>query len=526
MKAATIYHLTIGLIIVCSLVFGLALLPTQARAEEKGYTEGAETYSREELAQMLAPIALYPDALLSQILMASTYPIEVIEADRWRKDNAHLRDEALDDALAAEYWDPSVKALCHFPDILALMSERIGETTDLGNAFLAQEGQVMDTVQQLRAAAHAQGNLASSDKQTVVVEKETIIIQPADPRIIYVPYYDPYTIYGRWWYPAYSPWYWGPPGVSVGFGIGYWPGFYFSFSFGNWSYFDWHRHYVYIDVHKRPRYVRHNHWHSKPGRWQHTSVHRRGVAYRDYSTARKYGQAPRAVQYRRDTRGFPERQELNRNGRSIDRNRQVQQRVDRQRIDAGTQTRQRIDAGTQTRQRIDAGTQTRQRIDAGTQTRQRIDAGTQTRRRIETDRQRATVTERNRQQRTGVENNRSIRTRIERDRQQRDRITTETRQQRRIDRSQPTTIHRAQKQPQQSRVKIDRAAPRQRVEQAAPRQRVERQQRQQPRDNAFNRVDRGVQERQSSERGRSSRQGRQGNTGDNRGARGTYRSGR
>ena len=494
MKAATIYHLTIGIIIVCSLVFGLALLPTQARAEENGYPEAVETYSREELAQMLAPIALYPDALLSQILMASTYPIEVIEADRWRKDNAHLQDEALDDALAAEYWDPSVKALCHFPGILTLMSERIGETTDLGNAFLAQEAQVMDTVQQLRAAARDQGNLVSNDRQTVVVEKETIIIQPADPRIIYVPYYDPYTIYGRWWYPAYSPWYWGPPGVSIGFGIGYWPGFYFSFSFGNWSYFDWHRHTIYIDIHKRPRYVRHNHWHSKPGRWQHAPVHRRGVAYRDTRIARRYGQVPRAVQYRRDTRGFPQRQELIHSGRRIDGNRQVQQRVDRQRADRTVQTR----------------------------------------RRVETNRQKSTLIERNRQQRPRVEANRSIRTRIERDRQQREKITTETRQRRRIDRSQPKTTRIQRTRPQQVRTapgrRVQQPAVRtrsqqQRVERAAPRQRVERQQRQH-RDNAFNRIEQGAKERRSSERGRNSRQGRSGNASDYRGTRGTYRSGR
>lgn len=492
MKAATIYRLTIGLIIACALLFGFALLPTQARAQENGYAETSPTYSREELAQMLAPIALYPDALLSQILMASTYPIEVIEADRWRKRNPNLQDEVLDDALAAQNWDPSVKALCHFPDLLALMSERIGETTDLGNAFLAQEEQVMATVQQLRAAAYAQGNLPTNDRQTVVVEKETIIIEPADPRIIYVPYYDPYTIYGSWWYPAYAPYYWGPPGVSIGFGLYYWPGFYFSFTFGNWSYFDWHRHYIHIDIHKRPRYVRHDRWFDRPGRWQHAPVHRRGVAYRDSRTARRYGQAPRAVQYRRDTRGFPERQELNRTGRSIDRNRQAQQRVERQQAERTVQTQ----------------------------------------RRVEPDRQRAATVERTRQQRTRVDTNRSIRTQVERDRQQQEQMTRDTRQQRQIKRSQPTATPSVRKQPQQVRVESNRKARQpavrtrpkpQRVERAAPRQRVERQQRQQPRDNAFSRVDQGAKERQSSERGRSSRQGRPGNSRDNRGVNRNYR---
>ncbi len=504
MKAATIYQFAIGLFITCLLVFGFALLPTQVKAQGDETVEASATYSREELAQMLAPIALYPDTLLSQILMASTYPIEVIEADRWRNKNSHLQDEALDEALAAEYWEPSVKAICHFPDILALMSERISETTNLGNAFLAQEAQVMDTVQELRAAARAQGNLASNNRQTVVVEKETIIIQPADPRIIYVPYYDPYTIYGRWRYPAYSPWHWGPSGASIGLGIGYWPGFYFSFNFGNWSYFNWNRHYVHIDVHKRPRYVRHDRWHARPGRWQHAPVHRRGVAYRDNRTARKYGQAPRAVQYRRDTRGFSQRQELNRNGRSIDRNRIDRQRIDRQRDERTTQTRLQLD----------------------------------------TQRQRSKVTERKKQERTRTEANRSIRTQIERDRQHRDKITTETRQQRRIDRSQPKVTRTKAKQPQKVRVErkrttqqpavrtqpkqqrveratpkrqVKRVAPTQRVEQSAPQQRVKRQQR----DNAFNRVDQGVKERRSSERGRSSVQGRPGNTRSNRDTRGS-----
>ncbi|APG28466.1 hypothetical protein A7E78_11800 [Syntrophotalea acetylenivorans] len=487
MKAATLYHLALGLIIASLFVFGFTFLPTQVRAEDNGYAEASETYSREELAQMLAPIALYPDSLLSQILMASTYPIEVIEADRWRKNNRHLQGETLDDALADEYWDPSVKALCHFPDILSLMSERIGETTNLGNAFLAQEEQVMDTVQELRAAAYAQGNLTSSDRQKVVVEKETIIIQPADPRIVYVPYYDPVTIYGRWWYPAYSPWYWGPPGVSIGFGIGYWPGFYFSFSYGNWSYFNWHRRYVHIDVHKRPRYVHHTRWYTHHGRWHHTPAYRRGVAYRDNRTARKYDQAPRTLHYRRDTRGFPQRQELIRTGRSIDRTRQ---RMDQQRID-----------------------------------RQQIERTTQTRERVETNRHRGTMTPSIRQPRTRVDTNRSIRTQIERDRKQRGQMTKETRQQRRIDRSE-------YKKSQQVRVGRDRKASQpavrmqrqKRIEQTAPRQQVERQPRRQPRDSAFNRIDQGVKERRSSERGRNSWQGRTGNTRENRTTRGINHS--
>jgi len=251
MKLATIIHLALGLLII-----SFFSLPPQSLAQDSDYLEPSEKYSREELTQMLAPIALYPDALLSQVLMASTYPIEVIEAERWVKSNPKLKGEALDAALLEKDWDPSVKAICHFPSILALMSERITETTNLGNVFLAQEAEVMDMVQELRAKAYAQGNLTTTTEQKVIVEKKTIVIEPTDPRVIYVPYYDPFYIYGPWWYPAYPPYYWRPPGVSIGIGISYRPGVYFGFAFGTWSYFDWHHHYIFIDVHKRPRYIR------------------------------------------------------------------------------------------------------------------------------------------------------------------------------------------------------------------------------------------------------------------------------
>jgi hypothetical protein len=361
MKATSIFHRTAGLFVIAVLAAGLALLPQRAQAQDGGYPDTA--YSREELAQMLAPIALYPDALLSQVLMASTYPIEVIEADRWLSSNPHLQGEALDVALAAEDWDPSVKALCHFPSILALMSERIGETTNLGNAFLAQESEIMDMVQELRAAAYAQGHLTTTSRQQVIVEQETIIIRPANPRVIYVPYYDPFYIYGPWWYPAYPPYYWVPPGVSIGFGIAYWPGIYFSFSFGSWSYFDWHHHYIYIDVHKRPRYVRHDRWIAKPGRWQHAPSHRRGVAYRDKSTAVKYGQSPRVTHFRRDIRGFPERRDLERNRRGDIPSQTDRQRVERRRTVPDNQARQRIDRSRQQPTRIEPGRSVRQRTE-------------------------------------------------------------------------------------------------------------------------------------------------------------------
>ena len=314
MKAAAILHHARGLLIFPFLV-ACALLPPQLSAQDNGYLAPSEQYSREELAQMLAPIALYPDALLSQVLMASTYPIEVVEADRWISRHPGLKGDALDTALLDMDWDPSVKALCHFPSILALMSERISETTNLGNAFLAQEADVMDMVQELRAKAYAQHNLVSTDRQTVIVRDRIIIIEPANPRVIYLPYYDPYYIYGPWWYPAYPPYYWGPPGVSVGVGISYWPGISFGFIFGGWSYFDWPHRYIYVDVHKRPRYVRRDRWRTESTHWHHDTYHRRGVAYRDIHTAREYGQYPRhSRDFGRDLRGFPDSRDGDRQG--------------------------------------------------------------------------------------------------------------------------------------------------------------------------------------------------------------------
>lgn len=341
MRRATLVKLAIGLFLTPFLLSFPA--PHQARAQESGYSD---YYSPEELAQMLAPVALYPDALLSQILMASTYPIEVIEADRWIKRNPGLQGDALDTALLAKGWDPSVKAMCHFPSILALMSDRIAETTDIGNAFLAQEEEVMDTVQELRHRAYARGNLTSNSRQKVVVEQRTIVIEPANPRVVYVPYYDSLSVYGPWWYSDYPPYTWVPAGVRIGVGISYWPGFHFGFTYSSWSYFDWPRRIIFIDVHKRPRYVRHDRWIVKSGRWHHAPDHRRGVVYRHGSTARKYAPPPdRFREYRRDARTVSGRRDLDRktdrrgvtrNHREIttprhDGDRQKVQRIERER---------------------------------------------------------------------------------------------------------------------------------------------------------------------------------------------------
>jgi len=420
MKAATIFQRAIGLLLLPLFVFCLSFPPRQAQAQDSDYEEPSEEYSREELAQMLAPIALYPDALLSQVLMASTYPIEVVEADRWVAKNPGLKGDDLDEALLDKDWDPSVKGICHFPSILELMSERITETTHLGNAFLDQEAEVMDMVQELRAKAYAQNNLTTDARQKVIVKNETIIIEPADPNAIYVSYYDPSYIYGPWWYPAYPPYYWGPPGISAGVGISYWPGFYFGFAFGTWSYFDWHSHYIHINVDRRPRYVRHDRWMSNPGRWHHAPGHRRGVAYRNKSTAIKYGAPPqRPRDFERDPRGIPEHRDPDRDRRMDDRNPvdQNQHRGwDPKEADRDRQKREGVEREKKTRERVSSDRQKQERIDRDKRGKDRsgIDPGKPVKD--------AKKIERDRQQRARVKQEKIDRERVAGDKQKQERI--------------------------------------------------------------------------------------------------------
>ncbi|MGW8185792.1 MAG: DUF3300 domain-containing protein, partial [Desulfobacterales bacterium] len=159
-------------------------------AETFGQQADQKAFKPEELEQILAPIALYPDSLLAQVLMASTYPLEVVQADRWAKQSTNLKGDALTAALEKQTWDPSVKSLVNFPEVLTMMSEKLDWTQKLGDAFLAQQKEVMDTVQKLRQKAEEAGNLKTTDEQKVVVEQEKIIIEPASPEVVYVPTYN------------------------------------------------------------------------------------------------------------------------------------------------------------------------------------------------------------------------------------------------------------------------------------------------------------------------------------------------
>jgi hypothetical protein len=175
-----------------------------------------------QLDALVAPIALYPDALLSEILMASTYPLEVVEADRWVDANKNLKGDALKNAVGQQTWDDSVKSLAATPDVLDMMSGKLDWTQQLGNAVLAQQPDVMDAIQRLRMQAQANSKLASNQQQTVSTQqqdgRQVIVIAPTQPDTIYVPYYDPSVVYGPWLYPAYPPYYWPPP-AYLGVGI-------------------------------------------------------------------------------------------------------------------------------------------------------------------------------------------------------------------------------------------------------------------------------------------------------------------
>jgi hypothetical protein len=227
------------------------LLVVPATVFAQNAQSGTKKFSQEQLDQMIAPIALYPDSLLAQILMAATYPLEVVMAERWIKQNKGLQGDQLNDALDKQTWDTSVKALVPFPEVLAMMSDKLDWTQVVGDAFLAQESDVMDTVQQLRQRAYAANNLKSSEKQQVTVEENVIRIEPTNPQVIYVPAYDPSWAYGSWWWPSYPPYavypYW--PGVFIApgyiaFGVGCFVGAYWGHAWGHW---DWGQHSVYVN---------------------------------------------------------------------------------------------------------------------------------------------------------------------------------------------------------------------------------------------------------------------------------------
>ena len=269
-----------------------------------------DKFNKQELDQLLAPIALYPDDLLTNVLMASTYPLDVVQAARWRKEpgNAKLDGAALTTALEAKDWDPSVKAIVQFPDVLNMMSDQLEWTQKLGDAFLAQQSDVMDEIQLLRGKAADAGNLNSNQHQRVEEQKDSggqpiYVIEPTSERTVYVPVYEPSVVYGPWWYPDYPPYYWPYPGARFVNGYFWGAGVAIAAGIWGWNHFDWHDHDININANK---------WNEINGKrakitnnkWEHRPNHRGPVPYRDKATREKYGKTARAKTGDKEFRGY------------------------------------------------------------------------------------------------------------------------------------------------------------------------------------------------------------------------------
>jgi hypothetical protein len=285
----------LGLGLIVRFAFVLFLIGLQSTAFAAKEITASE-FSQSELDQLLAPIALYPDTVLSQILIAATYPIEVIQADRFARANTTAKGQDAVALVDNKDWDPSVKALVAFPDILNRMSDDVDWTQKLGDAFLSNETKVMDTIQSLRKKAYASGSLDKVQHLKVQRTNEVIVIEPAEERIVYVPVYDTRVVYGNWWWPDYPPVYWHHPSTYVSVSGFFWgPSIYigprFFYSSCLWS----NRRVVVID-HRDEYYSHHSFYTSNSiisyrgvSDWRHEPIHRRGVAYYNNQLRDDYG---------------------------------------------------------------------------------------------------------------------------------------------------------------------------------------------------------------------------------------------
>ncbi len=280
---------------------GSALPYPQAAATPPTSTaqpSAAAKLPNDQLDSLVAPIALYPDPLLAQVLAASTYPLEIIQLQQWMTKHPDLKGEALATAVEKEKWDPAIQGLAGLPDVVKRLADDIKWTADLGNAFLAQQSDVMDAVQRMRKKASDAGNLKTTEQQKVTTEvvqtKQVIVIQQANPQVIYVPAYNPVVVYGPPVYP-YPPIYYPPPGyyaagVAIGFGVGIAMGAFWGS--GGWGYGPrWGYGSVNINVNNRyvNHYNRYNGGNRYNGNWNHNPQHRGGAPYGDRNTANRYG---------------------------------------------------------------------------------------------------------------------------------------------------------------------------------------------------------------------------------------------
>src|SRR5262245_37819334 len=261
--------------------------------------EEAPPIPADQLDSLVAPIALYPDPLLAQTLAASTYPLEVIQLEQWYANNKYLKDKALADAVAKQPWDPSVQALVAFPDVFQRMAANIQWTTDLGNAFLAQQSDVMDAVQRMRAKAQGTGNLTTNaqqkvETQTVEGGEQVIIIEQANPEVVYVPSYDPQMVYGPP-PPAYPYYPYTYPGYYAGTGLAFGTGVVLGAAWANnWGNCDWKHGDVNINNNNNfnrnvNRNVNRGTGTGQANAWQHNPQHRGNAPYGNRQTANRYG---------------------------------------------------------------------------------------------------------------------------------------------------------------------------------------------------------------------------------------------
>ncbi len=278
-------------VVALALFFG-ALTPAAA---QQGAAPAQPLLKAEELDQLLAPIALYSDPLLSEVLIASTYPLEIVQAARWAKSNAKLKGDALTAELAKQSWDDSVKSLAQVPTVLEMMSDKLDWTQKIGDAVLAQQPDVMDSIQRLRLRAQDNGKLKSTKEQTVTVkseaEKQYVAIEPASPTEIYVPYYEPAVVYGAWPYPAYPPFYSPPPrgyvaagalatGIAFGAGV--------AAGHAVWGNCDWGRRNINVAVNRPVNVGNINRANVNYSKWEHNADHRHGVKYNNADVRQKF----------------------------------------------------------------------------------------------------------------------------------------------------------------------------------------------------------------------------------------------
>ncbi len=256
----------------------------------------------QQLDNLVAPIALYPDPLLGEVLAASTYPVELVEAHQWLQTNNNLSGQQLMDAARQQDWDPSVQALVAMPDVMSLLTQDIRWTTDLGNAFLAQQADVMSAVQRMRQRAQANGQLRTTPQETVTTQndngQQAIDIEPASPDVMYVPAYDPYYVYGYGAYPPlyYPDGYWFGAGINIGFYFGGWGGY----GYGGWGAWGWRPNWygrsLYVNSGFFSRYGYHYGGYGA-GRniWTHDPVHRLGARYPNSQLTSRFGAASQAA---------------------------------------------------------------------------------------------------------------------------------------------------------------------------------------------------------------------------------------